>query len=158
MQLTRYTDYAVRVLLYAAARPDVRCTCEEIAVAFGISRHHLVKVINGLQHLGYLETHRGRSGGFRLALPAEQIRLGTVVRQTEGPLAIVECFDRDSDRCPLTPACGLRGALREATDAFLEVLDRYTLADLVREPRWLSRLVALRPARAGAETRHRAVD
>ncbi|HEX7087623.1 MAG TPA: Rrf2 family transcriptional regulator [Vicinamibacterales bacterium] len=152
MQLTRYSDYAIRVLLYTAARPDVRCTCEEIAAAFGISRHHLVKVINGLQHLGYLETQRGRSGGFRLALLPEQIRLGTVVRQTEGPFDLVECFDREADRCPLTPACGLRGALREATDAFLEVLDRYTLADLVREPRWMAQLIAIQPS--GLRARH----
>lgn len=154
MQLTRYSDYAVRVLLYTAARPDVRCTCEEIAAAFDISRHHLVKVINGLQHLGYLETQRGRSGGFRLAMPPGEIRLGTVVRQTEGPFTIVECFDREHDRCPLTPACGLRGALREATDAFLEVLDRYTLADLVREPRWVAQLIAIQPSRSGFRIRH----
>ena len=153
MQLNRFTDYAVRVLLYAAARPGVRCTSEEIAGAFGISRHHLVKVVNELQHLGYLETQRGRAGGFRLARAPQAIVLGDVVRRTEGTFALVECFDRDADRCPLTPACGLRGALKEASDAFLAVLDRHTLADLVREPRWAARLIALGPVRRAGVAR-----
>lgn len=145
MQLNRFTDYALRVLMYAAVRQDERCTSEEVATAFGISRHHLVKVVNELQHLGYLDTSRGRTGGFRLARVPERICLGDVVRRTEGTLAVVECFDRESNTCPLTPACGLKGALREAFDAFFAVLDRYTVADLVAQPRWLERMVGLRP-------------
>jgi Rrf2 family transcriptional regulator, nitric oxide-sensitive transcriptional repressor len=145
MQLTRFTDYAVRVLVYTAARPDARCTSEEIAGAFGVSRHHLVKVVNELQHLGYLRTHRGRAGGFTLARAPEEIRLGEVVRRTEGTLAVVECFDRRTNTCPLARGCGLRGVLGEALDAFFAVLDRYSLADLVAQPQWVARLVALRP-------------
>jgi Rrf2 family nitric oxide-sensitive transcriptional repressor len=144
MQLNRFTDYACRALMYAAVHDGERCTVDDIAAAFAVSRHHLVKVVNELQHLGYLETRRGRSGGLKLArLPAD-IRLGTLVRQTEASLALVECFERDTT-CPLNPACRLQGVLREATEAFLDVLDRYSLADLVAQPRHRSRVIALLP-------------
>lgn len=145
MQLNIFSDYALRVLIYAAARPNVRCTCEEVATAFGVSRHHLVKVVNGLEHLGYLETVRGRSGGFHLAHAPERIIIGEVVRRTEGTLAVVECFDRETNTCPLTRACGLKGALAEAVEAFLGVLDQYSLADLVAKPQWLAGVIALTP-------------
>ena len=145
MQLTSFTDYALRVLLYAAVRPETRCLTEDVATTFGISRHHVVKVVNELQHLGYLETTRGRDGGFTLARSPHQIRVGGVIRQTEGTLALVECFAPATNTCPLTRACGLKGVLREAFDAFLTVLDRYTLADLVAEPRWVARLTVLAP-------------
>lgn len=146
MQLNTFSDYALRVLIYAAARPNDRCTCEEVATAFGVSRHHLVKVVNGLEHLGYLETVRGRAGGFHLARSPERIRVGEVVRQTEGTLAVVECFDPRKNTCPLTRACGLKGALAEAIGAFLSVLDGYSLADLVRKPEWMAGVIALTPA------------
>lgn len=143
MQLCLFTDYALRVLVYAAARPDARCLTADVAGAFRISRHHVVKVVNELQHLGYLTTVRGRSGGFTLALPPARIRIGEVVRRTEPTLALVECFDRDTNRCPLAGACGLNGILHEAFDAFLAVLDRYTLADLVARPLWVARVTGL---------------
>lgn len=145
MQLTSFTDYSLRVLIYAAARPGQRILTTDVATAFGISRHHVVKVVNELQHLGYLSTARGRTGGFMLALAPGQIQLGEVVRRTEGTLALVECFDGTTNTCPLSQACGLKGALREAFDAFLAVLDRYSLADLVAEPRWIARLIAIQP-------------
>lgn len=145
MHLNAFTDYAFRVLIYTAARPGRRCRSEEIAQAYGVSRHHLVKVVNQLQHLGYLETRRGRAGGFTLSKAPEQINLGEVARRTEGTLAVVECFDRARSTCPLTPACGLKGVLREALRAFFEVLDGYTVADLVAEPRWMQRVIALTP-------------
>lgn len=145
MQLTSFTDYALRVLIYAAARPGQRILTTDVASAFGISRHHVVKVVNELQHLGYLTTVRGRTGGFVLALEPARIPIGEVVRRTEGTLALVECFDRTTNTCPLTKACGLKGALREAFDAFLATLDRYTLADFVSEPRWIAQLVAIQP-------------
>jgi Rrf2 family nitric oxide-sensitive transcriptional repressor len=145
MQLNGFTDYALRVLVYAAVRRDQRCLTAEVAAAFGLSRHHVVKVVNQLQHLGYLVTTRGRTGGFRLARAPELVRVGEVVRRTEGSLAVVECFDRESNTCPLVRACGLKGALAEAFDAFFAVLDRHTLADLVAEPRWVARVVALGP-------------
>jgi Rrf2 family nitric oxide-sensitive transcriptional repressor len=151
MQLTAFTDYALRALIYTAARPDQRCLTADVATAFGISRHHVVKVVNELQHLGYLDTVRGRAGGFGLALPADRIRIGDVVRRTEGTMTLVECFDRGTNTCPLAPACGLRGVLDDAFEAFLAVLDRHTLADLVKEPRWAARVIALpvRRPRAG---------
>lgn len=145
MQLSSFTEYALRVLVYAAAQPTRRCLTADVATAFGISRHHTVKVVNELQHLGYVETIRGRNGGFALARDAAKIRIADVVRRTEGETALVECFDRGTNTCPLARACGLREALSEAFGAFMTVLDRYTLADLVAEPRWVARVVALQP-------------
>jgi Rrf2 family transcriptional regulator, nitric oxide-sensitive transcriptional repressor len=146
MQLTSFTDYALRVLIYTAARPDARCLTSDVATAFGISRHHVVKVVNELQHLGYLDTTRGRAGGFALAKPSGRIRIGEVVRRTEGTMTLVECFDRNTNSCPLVRGCGLKGALQEAFDAFLAVLDRYSLADFVADPQWVARVIALVPA------------
>jgi Rrf2 family nitric oxide-sensitive transcriptional repressor len=145
MQLNAFTDYALRVLVYAAAHPGDRCLTADVATAFGISRHHVVKVVNELQHLGYIETTRGRTGGFTLARPPEQIRVGDVVRRTETAMVLVECFDRSTNACPLAHACGLKGALAEAFKSFLAVLDRYTIADMVATPRWTSALIALTP-------------
>jgi Rrf2 family nitric oxide-sensitive transcriptional repressor len=145
MQLTSFTDYALRVLIYAAVRSESRCLTTDAATAFGISRHHVVKVVNELRHLGYLDTTRGRDGGFSLARPPDRIRIGEVVRRTEGTMTLVECFERDTNTCPLSRACGLKGLLREAFDAFLAVLDRATLADLIAEPRWVTQVVALHP-------------
>ncbi|MCC6559801.1 MAG: Rrf2 family transcriptional regulator, partial [Xanthomonadales bacterium] len=136
MQINDFTDYSLRVLVFAATRPDQQCATADVASAFGISRHHVVKVVHALQQLGYLETTRGRSGGFRLALAPERIRIGEVIRRTEGTLALVECFDRERSTCPLTPACGLKRALGDAFAAFFETLDGWSLADVVGQPRW----------------------
>ena len=144
MQLNAFTDYSLRVLIYAAARPEQRCLTADVARAYGISRHHVVKVVNGLQHLGYIETTRGRTGGFTLAKSPEQIRVGDVVRRTESSM-LVECFDRHTNTCPIAQACGLKGALAEAFAAFLASLDRYSIADMVARPLWASTLVQLTP-------------
>jgi len=144
MQLNAFTDYALRILVYAAARPDERCLTADVASAYGISRHHVVKVVNGLQHLGYIETTRGRAGGFTLAHAPDHIRVGDVVRRTESSV-LVECFDRHTNTCPLAQACGLKGALAEAFAAFLAVLDRYSIADMVARPQWASALLTLTP-------------
>jgi Rrf2 family nitric oxide-sensitive transcriptional repressor len=143
MQLNAFTDYSLRVLIYAAVRGGERCLTSDVASAFGISRHHVVKVVHRLQALGYLETTRGRGGGFRLAMAPDEIRVGDVVRRTEGTLAIVECFAREQSTCPLTPACGLKGVLRGAFDAFFDTLNRSTLADLVARPQWTLRVKRL---------------
>ena len=134
MQLTRYSDYALRVLIYLALEPQRLATIEEIAGSYGISRAHLMKVVHQLGLRGYVETVRGRGGGLRLARRPEDIRVGEVVRATEGKMALVECFE-PSSRCAIEPACALRSALHEALRAFLAVLDRYTLADLVARRR-----------------------
>jgi len=144
MQLTRYTDYSLRVLIYLAVRPGELATIDAISRAYGISRGHLVKVVHQLGRAGFLETMRGRGGGFRLARPPEEIGVGDVIRYTEGKLELVECFDARASDCRIEQACGLRGALEEALDAFLKTLDRHTLADLVsRRRKPLSRLLRI---------------
>jgi Rrf2 family nitric oxide-sensitive transcriptional repressor len=133
MRLTNFSDYALRVLMYAAAQPDRLITIEETADRYGISRAHLMKVVNLLTKAGYLAAVRGRSGGLRLGRPAETIVLGEVVRATEPDFRLVECFAADG-HCLITPACRLRGVLGEALAAFVSTLDAYTLADLVLTP------------------------
>lgn len=131
MRLTVYTDYALRVLMYLAVHTDPMPTIAEIASTFGISRNHLVKVAYDLGQTGYIETVRGRRGGLRLAQAPADIRVGDVVRRTEPDLALVPCFEPIRTACVLSPECRLRGALHQAQAAFLEALDRFTLADLV---------------------------
>lgn len=133
MQLTTFSDYSMRMMMMAAAHPDRLVTIEETAQAYGISRAHLMKVANLLTRNGFLEAVRGRTGGLRLARPAEEIRLGALVRVTESDFGIVECFASDN-KCRITDRCRLKGVLGEALDAFLAVLDRHTLADLVLRP------------------------
>ncbi len=128
MKLTRYTDYALRVLMHLAAKPDRLASIGEIARTYRISHNHLMKVVHDLRKEGYLDAVRGRSGGVRLARRATEIRVGEVVRHTEGGFDLVDCGS-----CVIAPACSLTGALREALTAFMAVLDDYTLADLVVE-------------------------
>jgi Rrf2 family nitric oxide-sensitive transcriptional repressor len=134
MQLTRYADYSLRVLIHLAVTPKPLATIQEIAGAYGISHAHLMKVVQHLSALGLVETVRGRSGGLRLARPPEDVNVGRLVRDTEENLALVECF-RDDGHCAIESMCLLRRALHEALDAFLAVLDRYTLADLIARRR-----------------------
>ncbi len=142
MQLTRYSDLSLRVLIYLAVRPDALATIEEIASAYGVSRAHLMKVVHQLGRGGFLETVRGRGGGFQLAREPGEIAVGEVVRYCEGEMNLVECFDPQTNECRIAPACGLRGVLEEALDAFLASLDRHTLEDLVaRRRRPLDRLL-----------------
>jgi Rrf2 family transcriptional regulator, nitric oxide-sensitive transcriptional repressor len=143
VQLTRYSDYSLRVLIYLAIEEERRATIDEIARAYGISRAHLMKVVHHLGRRGYVETLRGRGGGIRLARAPGEIRVGSLLRETEGERPLVECFAAPG-ACRIEPACALRGALQEALEAFLETLDRYTLADLVaRRRRPLARLLAV---------------
>jgi Rrf2 family nitric oxide-sensitive transcriptional repressor len=140
MRLTVYTDYALRVLMYLALKEDELATIAEISVSYGISRNHLMKVAHRLGVAGYVETVRGRGGGLRLARRIEAIGLGEVVRFTEPDMAIVSCFKPIDAPCAIRPSCVLRQALQKSRDAFMSVLDDYTLSDLVR-PR--GRLVGL---------------
>lgn len=141
MRLTRYTDYAMRVLLYLGAQPEKVCSISEIARAYGISQNHLMKVAHDLGKAGYIEGVRGRSGGIRLAKSADEINVGDVVRQTEEGFELVEC-----STCVIAPACGLTGVLDEALAAFMAVLDRYTLADLLKKRSKLMRLFEIQLA------------
>lgn len=129
MRLTTFSDYALRVLMYAAAAGDRLITIEETAKAYNISRAHLMKVVNILTRTGYIKGVRGRSGGFTLAKPPQEINLGAVVRATEPDFALVECF-ATGNQCIITKRCHLPNVLNEALSAFVNTLDRYTLADL----------------------------
>lgn len=134
MRLTTFSDYAFRVLIYLGAAPQGLATIADIASAYGISENHLMKVVHHLARLGYVETVRGKGGGMRLARPPGRINVGEVLRATEDGFDLVECMgERESD-CRIARACALQGALGEAVAAFLQVLDRYTLADLARPP------------------------
>lgn len=130
MKLSLFTDYSLRVLMFAALKGEA-FSLSEVAEAYSISRHHLVKVVNYLAKLGYLETRRGRGGGIALGMKPEDIRIGMVVRRTEDTPFIVECFDKQHNTCPINGSCRLKGALAQAVNAFYETLDRHTLSDLV---------------------------
>ncbi len=135
MQLTRYTDYALRILMYLSIRGgDGPITVSEVARFNKVSRHHLVKIVHRLGQLGFVTTTRGKGGGLRLARPAAEIRLGDVVRLTEVNFDLVECFNPETNHCCLTPVCRLKAILAEARAEFLGALDRYTLADAIAEP------------------------
>lgn len=120
--------------MQAALRRPERVTVDEVAWAFAISRHHLVKVVHDLGRSGYLRTQRGIGGGFTLARPPAEIRLGDIVRLGEESETVIECLDKLNRPCRLAPGCRLKGALDEAAAAFFAVLDGYTLADLVKQP------------------------
>lgn len=147
MRLTRYTDYALRVMLYLGARADKLCSIAEIAKAYGISQNHLMKVVNDLVNAGYLKSVRGRNGGIALAKPATDINVGRVVRHTEDGFDLADCA-----HCVIAPACGLKGVLAQAVVAFLDVLDGYTLADLLIEREKISALLAVSHTAAGDDT------
>lgn len=133
MRLTVYTDYSLRMLMYLAVKGEGGsvATIAEVAGAYAISKAHLNKVAHRLSLAGFVETTRGKGGGLRLARPATAIGLGEIVRRVEPDLALVPCFEPVCAPCPIVPACGLRGALHEARQALLAVLDRYSLSDLV---------------------------
>ncbi|GLQ97247.1 RrF2 family transcriptional regulator [Dyella mobilis] len=133
MRLTYQTDYALRLLMFLAVQGERRSSIHEIATRYAISENHLMKVTQRLAALGYVDALRGRSGGLKLAGRAEDIRIGDVVRAIEPDLAIVECFGTDN-QCAITPSCTLRHVLDEARTSFLDVLDSYTLKQLVARP------------------------
>jgi Rrf2 family transcriptional regulator, nitric oxide-sensitive transcriptional repressor len=145
MKLTAYTDYTLRTLMYLAVNGGRSATIAEIANAYGISEAHLMKIVHQLGVAGDIETTRGRNGGIRLAQPAADINLGTVVRRIEVDMDVVPCFG-DTESCAIGSACLLKGVLHEALTMFLTVLDQYTLADLVKPRRRLSALLGVASA------------
>lgn len=154
MRLTAFTDYCLRTLMYLGLKPDELVTISEIAEHYDVSRNHLMKVVHELGRLGYIETVRGKHGGMRLHGNPAEIRLGDVIRGTENDLALAECMGADNN-CRLAATCVLRGVLGEALEAFLEVLNRYTLEDLLAPRRELSALLAISLDNAAGEAKKR---
>ena len=126
MRLTRYTDFAIRVMLYLAAHEDRLCSIGEIATSYGISQNHLMKVASGLAGSGYVQSLRGRGGGLRLARPADQINIGHMIRHTEGKVDLVGCGE-----CLLAPACGMVCVFRDAVENFFATLEKFSLSDIM---------------------------
>lgn len=143
MKLTAFTDYSLRVLIFLATAGERRATIAEIAAAFDVSQNHLTKVVNLLARKGWVETLRGRKGGIVLARAAEAIRIGRVVRDTEGAAVPAECFETGTSHCAIAHCCRLKGVLHEAVEAFHAVLDRYTLADLAAQPQAIVQVLHL---------------
>ena len=139
MRLTDYTDFSLRTLIYVAVHPGELVTIQRIADAFSIPKNHLIKIVQKLGQAGFLHTVRGRAGGIELGRPAADINVGEVIRTMESDFNLVECFQGDDNHCVITRVCGLRGALSAALRAYFEVLDSYSLQDLVEKPAALSR-------------------
>jgi Rrf2 family transcriptional regulator, nitric oxide-sensitive transcriptional repressor len=145
MYLTRHADYTMRLLIHLAVQPGGITTIGEIADRFGISRNHLMKVANGATRAGYVEGVRGRAGGLKLAKRPSEINIGQVLRTLED-WNLVECFQSSTNQCRITRGCGLQPILKEAIEAFLSVLDRYSLDDVTRKKPVLVQMLGLRTA------------
>ena|SRR5688572_7126388 len=143
MQLTAFTDYTLRTLMGLGAVAPEKLTMGQLSEAYGISVHHLLKVVNELAALGYVETMRGKAGGARLARAPNEICIGTVVRQVESEFGVVPCLREGEAPCVIAPACRLKRLLAGATESFLGELDRHTLADLLEPRRKLQTLLKL---------------
>jgi Rrf2 family nitric oxide-sensitive transcriptional repressor len=153
VRLTVYTDFSLRILMFLAIKEDGLATIAQIAGAYRISKNHLMKVAHQLGVAGYIETVRGKGGGLRLARRPGDIVLGEVVRRTEPDMALVPCFEGADGQCVIFRGCALRDVLGEARDAFLAVLDRCTLADLIDAPAPLLKLLSL-GKKASRRNRH----
>lgn len=138
MRLSMFTDYSLRVLMYAAVHDDGLITTQEVGDYFDISYHHLVKVVHKLSSTGYLEIQKGRNGGFRLARASREITLGRVVKDVEPDFNLVECHVRETNRCVVTSFCRLKREIDAGMAAFVERLDQVTIADMVAAdaPKW----------------------
>jgi Rrf2 family transcriptional regulator, nitric oxide-sensitive transcriptional repressor len=148
MRLTDYTDYSLRVLLYLSVRPSGLSTIQEISDAYGISKNHLMKVVQQLGELGWVETVRGRNGGLRLGEHSLSLTVGDVVRKTESDFALVGCFtaqDVEHRNCVIASHCRLKGAFAAARDAFLAELDKYTVGQMAQPANDLARLLGIIP-------------
>lgn len=131
MHLSKFCDYALRALMYLGARPDKITAADEIATAFGISTNHVVKSLQALSRENLVRSVPGRGGGYVFESSLKKIKLGDVVQKLEPNFYVAECFSPEKNTCPLTPECGLQGALGNATNSFIDTLNNYTLADLV---------------------------
>ena len=152
MHLSVYTDYSLRILMYLADREDMPATIAEAAAQLQVSRNHLMKIVFRLGRGGYVQTLRGKSGGFRLARPPAEIGLGDVVRFTEADMVLVPCFEAGKTACTFLPDCELRRALQGALAAFAQVLDQYSIADLTRKQSPLHGLLSVAEETVGIPT------
>ncbi|MDZ4251572.1 MAG: Rrf2 family transcriptional regulator [Sulfuritalea sp.] len=141
MRLTTFSDYTLRVLMFLALSRERLATIPEIAAAYEISENHLMKVVHQLARAGVIESVRGKGGGIRLAHPPEEIRLGQIVRASEGKAPIVECLADEPASCRIAPVCRLAAVLSRAFETLYTTLDEYTLADLVRTPNRLKAIL-----------------
>lgn len=132
MQLTTFTDYGLRTLMYLAGNMDKTSSVKEISEYYGISRNHLVKVVHRLSVLGYIATTKGKGGGIRLAHDPDGLRLGVLVKNLEPHMNCVECFAHETNTCRITDICKLKHYLADAVKSFLDTLNQYTLADTVK--------------------------
>lgn len=157
MRLTSFTNYALRTLQLAALRSPDLVRVEDVVQIHRLARPHIAKTVHVLGREGYLETLRGRGGGFRLGRPPQDITVGEIVRLTEGPIEVVECFNPDTNTCPLLGVCKLSRAIKEATRAFMAVLDDLTIADIAsNRSQLLDRIAPLQaPANQPATSRER---
>jgi len=130
MRLTQFSNYALRTLMFANLNEGRLFKCQEVADAFGISKAHLIKCVHQLGQWGFLECKRGRNGGFRLARPATEITVAQVIRKTEDTLDLVECFNGETNSCPLSAQCKLSRALQKALNVFIEELNYLTIQDI----------------------------
>lgn len=142
MQLTRFTDYALRTLIYLGLHQDRLATIAEISKVYQLSENHLMKIVHKLGQHGYIDTVRGKGGGMRIVRRLDTIRLGAVVRDCEETMDLAECFDPKNRDCPMLPACALQSALIAARESFLRTLDTYTVADLVANKRGIESPIA----------------
>lgn len=133
MQLTIFTDYGLRSLMYLAANSQRRCSVKELSDYYSISRNHLVKVIHRLSKLGYINSKKGKNGGIKLAKNAETLKLGDIVLALEQNMDIVECFNKDTNKCNITNGCGIKHYLFDAKKAFLKSLNQHTLTDAIQD-------------------------
>ncbi len=136
MRFTLYTDYSLRVLIHLTLHDERLCSIGEISRTYELSHNHLMKVANALARDGFVETVRGRSGGMRLARPADAIKVGEVIRRTEDGFDLADCCG-----CALSPACGLTGLLAKGMQAMMAVFDSCTIADLVTDRDVMRQLV-----------------
>lgn len=131
MQLTKFTDYSLRVMIYLAHHPDQLVTIADIARAYEMPAAHLMKIVNRLAQRGYITTVRGKGGGMRLAREPHLINVGDIVRDSEENMYIAECFNAELQHCPLLPSCRLKAVLGEARKSFMATLGRYQISDLM---------------------------
>ena len=143
MQLNKQTDLSLRVMMYLSLHPEEKVTIKEMAETYGVSKNHLVKVVNKLVNLRFIQSTQGRGGGLSLQIKPEDVTVGDIIRNVENSLDVIDC---SSDNCPLLPACRLKSALNKATEAFIEVLENYTIADLISNKSHILTLLDIREA------------